>query len=91
MEDDTELIRRLSGLLNGVCNALKGKPQPAVLYSWHDLPEVAQAQRKALQNIMQILGPSRPTCEGCAVEIDMAVAELKKVGIEYQRRKPPRS
>lgn len=93
-DDDSRLIKKLSDLLSGVCNALKGKPPDLVMYSWHDLPEVAAAQRKALQNIMQILGPepacSENNCQGCQAEIGMALAELKKVGIEYKSRKFPR-
>jgi hypothetical protein len=92
-EDDTRLIERLSNLLHEICIALKGKPPEGVMYSWHDLPELVRTNRKALQNIMQILGPEPADCEecrGCAAEIDMALSELKKVGIEYQRRKPAR-
>jgi hypothetical protein len=89
-DDGTALIDRLSKLLDSICLALKGKPPIGVLPSWHDLPEIALAQRAALQNIMQILGPAVPLCQGCSAEIDMALAELKKVGIEYKRRKPSR-
>jgi hypothetical protein len=94
-EDDTKLIKRLSDLLHEICLALKGKPPDGVMYSWHDLPELARANRKALQNIMQILGPEpadcSDCCQGCSAEIDLALAELKEVGIEYQRRKPART
>jgi len=86
--DNDRLISKLSELLNGVCNALKGSCPPGILWSWHDLPEIAQDQHKALQNIMQILGPEPGGCtEGCATEISLALAELKKVGIEYQRKR----
>lgn len=50
-EDDKEfqesgVIGRLSYLLTGVANALKGTPEPLTAHGWSDLPELAQ---KAVQ------------------------------------------
>ncbi|WP_175787547.1 hypothetical protein [Burkholderia anthina] len=50
-EDDKEfqdggVIGRLSHLLTGVANALKGEPEPLTAHGWADLPELAQ---KAIQ------------------------------------------
>ena len=53
IEDLHNLNDRLAELLTGVCLALKGPPPPNMLYSWHDLPEVAaalKAERDALYN-----------------------------------------
>lgn len=36
------LLDRLSGLLTGVANALKGDPPPLVMHDWSDLPAVAK-------------------------------------------------
>lgn len=56
---------------------------------------------KALQQIMQVLGPNAPThegsCEGCTYEIGEALRLCRAVGIEYRwgqfppRRKAPTS
>jgi hypothetical protein len=40
-KDTERLNARLSDLLTGVANALKGPPDPLSTHSWHDLPEVA--------------------------------------------------
>ncbi len=41
--DLTDSQERLWGILGRTCDALKGQPPPLMLYSWHDLPEVATA------------------------------------------------
>jgi hypothetical protein len=42
-EDDDALRSRLSELLTGVANALRGEPPPLTRWSWHDLPDRAAA------------------------------------------------
>lgn len=44
------LTDRLSHLLTGVANALKGPPGPLSSHSWHDLPEVAQEVMRRLED-----------------------------------------
>lgn len=43
IEGYCELNARLSELLEGTVNALRGKPKPNTLHSWHDVPDLAQA------------------------------------------------
>jgi hypothetical protein len=47
-ESYPELTDRLSGLLRGVADALKGPPPELTSWSWHDLPEKAQELAAAL-------------------------------------------
>jgi len=39
-DEETALRERLSKLLEGVANALKGPPDELTMHSWHDLPEL---------------------------------------------------
>jgi hypothetical protein len=89
-EDDNRLIERLSNLLHEICDALKGKPplvsctRGMTCQSWH------KPTGRRYRTLCRSSGRSQPTseeCQGCNMEIDMALSELKKVGIEYQRRK----
>lgn len=53
LDEFNGLNERLSTLLHGVANALKGEPEPGTGHSWHDLPELAarvMADREALRN-----------------------------------------
>lgn len=47
------------------------------------------ALEKALQGIMQVLGPTAPLtcCSGCEYEINEALRLCREVGIEYRSRK----
>jgi hypothetical protein len=50
--DDDRLIARLSELLTGVANAIKGDPPPDVLHDWSQLPRLSSdlvAERDALR------------------------------------------
>lgn len=52
------LTTRLTKLLTGVANALKGEPGPLTLHDWSDLPAVAQAvigERNLLRGIINQL------------------------------------
>jgi hypothetical protein len=44
-----DLVERLSALLTGVADALKGKPEPNTAHSWHDLPQLAAKAAAALR------------------------------------------
>ncbi len=41
LEEEEQLRTRLTELLTGTANALKGKPKPLHLHDWSDLPKVA--------------------------------------------------
>lgn len=49
------LNRSLSDLLNGVANAIRGMPPPRTLWSFHDLPDRAQAAVNSLGGAVQAL------------------------------------
>jgi len=38
-----------------------------------------------MQEVMQTLGPTAPTCDGCAEEVTYALRALMNAGIEYQK------
>lgn len=44
------LIERMSNLLTRTAIALKGPPAPLTLFSWHDLPEVAEKLTEQLED-----------------------------------------
>jgi hypothetical protein len=55
--EDTERVNdKLSALLSGVCDALKGAPPSLMRYSYHDLPDLATALVAAMEesSLMQI-------------------------------------
>jgi hypothetical protein len=51
MADDYKTSFRMAKLLDGVCDALKGKPPKLTLYSWHDLPKIARQKMKMLREL----------------------------------------
>jgi len=92
-----QLREKLVDLLSGVALAVHGGPLENGLWSFHDLPELVAQQRKALQQVMQVLGPDAPKADefgldqhgamsGMAAEIENALAAVRTAGIEYKAR-----
>lgn len=50
-----ELNERLTMLLVGVANGLKGEPEPLTAHSWHDLPSLARAMSIDAVNLAHAL------------------------------------
>jgi len=55
VEESDQLIRRSADLLNGVANALHRGPLENGLWSWHDLPERAAAERALADQLADAL------------------------------------
>lgn len=65
IQEQANLIEKLSDILNRISIALKGEPPELVSHSWHDLPEIAQALRNELA-----VKPAIIEIESTPVEID---------------------
>lgn len=50
-EEYAAINGRMNELLTGVTRALKGPPPPLTSWSWHDLPEVAEAAMRELDEL----------------------------------------
>jgi hypothetical protein len=55
VEESDQLMRRSAYLLNGVANALHSGPLENGLWSWHDLPERAAAERALADQLADAL------------------------------------
>lgn len=65
---------RFADLLRATADALKGAPQPLVLHSWHDLPEVAAALRAEVEHLRAVNDGLRGGAE-CLTQSQIRLAE----------------
>ena len=52
LEDADALREKLAGILTRTINALKGPPPENVVWSWHDLPEIAERMRSFVDVVL---------------------------------------
>ena len=67
--------KALGELLDGVANRLEvlEREHAEFFERWHE-------HRRAIEAMVRVLGPSAPTCRGCAVEIAEALKIAGKLG-----------
>ena len=67
--------KELGELIDGVADRLEvlEREHAEFFDRWHE-------HRRAIEAIVRVLGPSAPTCDGCAVEIAEALKIARKLG-----------
>ena len=73
---------KLSKLLDGVCESVKGTPPEDTLYSWHDLPEMVKELKEKMMEAEELTDKSidayqRLDSKHCDLKVDIAGLETR--------------
>lgn len=84
LDEDDQLRTRLSTLLTGTANALKGEPPDLVWHDWSDLPAVAAKTVARLERTQAWL----ERFKGVAAEKGLALLHLQEMSAEPEDQSP---
>jgi len=83
---------KLSKLLDGVCESVKGTPPEETLYSWHDLPEMAKELKENMMKAEELTNKSidayqRLDSKHCDLKVDIPGLETRNATLAAELRR----
>jgi len=84
VEESDALRERLALLLTRTVNVLRGEPPDNTRWSWHDIPELAEALKAERDNLITERNGYGDMCQELKEVSEKLVAEAERVKVEWQ-------